>query len=54
MAGALLALLAGIVAAAFVWPAQTSKPAAEAPIVETGLPPSPRPSTSWKRSRIRC
>jgi two-component system phosphate regulon sensor histidine kinase PhoR len=41
MAGALFALLAGILAAAFVWPAQTSKPAAEAPIVETGLPPLP-------------
>jgi two-component system phosphate regulon sensor histidine kinase PhoR len=41
MTGALFALLAGILAAALVWPAQASKPATEAPIVETGLPPLP-------------
>jgi two-component system phosphate regulon sensor histidine kinase PhoR len=41
MAGALFALLSGIVAAALVWPAQAGRPAPEPPIVETGLPPLP-------------
>ena len=41
MTGALFALLAGIVAAALAWPGQSSRPAAETPIVETGLPPLP-------------
>jgi len=41
LAAALVALLAGIVAAALGWPAQNGQRAAEQPIEQTGLPPLP-------------